>query len=71
MVTLPPRVDEAELIERAAAAGIRVYPLKPYRISKQADAAPAILLGYGNLTPELIEHGVEQLAAIVAELACR
>ncbi len=71
MVTLPPRVDEAELTERAAAAGIRVYPLKPYRVAKQADAAPAILLGYGNLTPALIERGVEELAVIVAELACR
>jgi GntR family transcriptional regulator/MocR family aminotransferase len=70
MVTLPPRVDEAELIERAATAGIRVYPLTPYRVAK-SDAAPAILLGYGNLTPALIEHGVQELAAIVAELALR
>jgi GntR family transcriptional regulator/MocR family aminotransferase len=71
MVTLPPRVDEVELTERAAAAGVRVYPLKPYRIAKPGAAAPAILLGYANLTPALIEQGVQELAMIVAELICR
>ena len=69
MVTLPPWVDEAALTERAASAGIRVYPLKPYRIAKPAGAASAILLGYANLTPTLIERGVQELAIIVAELA--
>jgi GntR family transcriptional regulator/MocR family aminotransferase len=71
MITLPARVDEDELTERAAASGIRVYPLKPYRVAKATSGvAPAILLGYGNLTPALIEHGVQELATIVAELAC-
>jgi hypothetical protein len=46
-----------------------VYPLKPYRIAKPAGAASAILLGYANLTPALIERGVRELAIIVAELA--
>jgi GntR family transcriptional regulator/MocR family aminotransferase len=69
MVSLPPRVDEAALTERAASAGIRVYPLEPYRLAKPASAVPAILLGYGNLTPALIEQGVHELANIVSALA--
>jgi GntR family transcriptional regulator/MocR family aminotransferase len=71
MVALPPGVDEIELTEQAAAAGIRVYPLKPYRVAKPDAAAPAILLGYANLTPASIEQGVRELAMVVAELACR
>jgi GntR family transcriptional regulator/MocR family aminotransferase len=69
MVSLPPRVDEAALTERAASAGIRVYPLKPYRVAKTASVTPAILLGYASLTPPLIEQGVQELAMIIAELA--
>ena len=69
LVTLPAGVDEAELVECAEAAGIRIYPLDEHRIVRSADDLPAILLGYGNLTTPAIEEGVRILADVVAD--CR
>jgi GntR family transcriptional regulator/MocR family aminotransferase len=66
-LALPVGIDEVELTERAAAAGIRVYPLHPFRV-ETVSTAPAILLGYGNLTPERIDAGVRALAAVVDAL---
>jgi GntR family transcriptional regulator / MocR family aminotransferase len=71
LVTLPPGLDEAELAERAAAAGVRIYTLGEYRVARQADAPPALLLGYGNLPPATIEEGVRILADVVERGARR
>jgi GntR family transcriptional regulator / MocR family aminotransferase len=69
LVTLPGGVDEAEVVECAEAAGIRIYPLDEHRIVRSADDPPAILLGYGNLATPAIEEGVRILARVVAD--CR
>ena len=66
LVTLPRGSDEADLAERAGAAGIRIYTLGGYRVGRTADTPPAILLGYGNLSPPAIEEGVRILADVVA-----
>jgi GntR family transcriptional regulator / MocR family aminotransferase len=62
VLTLPADLDEHRVAERAAAAGVRVYPLSSYRTAPQRDAPPALVLGYGNLTPRAIEEGVRTLA---------
>lgn len=62
VVTLPAGWDEADVTERAAAAGVRVYPLGRYRTSRRPGASPALVLGYGNLTPAAIERGIRALA---------
>ncbi len=69
LVTLPPGPDETALVEQAAERGIRIYPLGDYRAAKVHDAAPAMLLGYGNLTPPAIEEGVRILAEVVVSAA--
>jgi GntR family transcriptional regulator / MocR family aminotransferase len=71
LVTLPPGPDEAELAERAEAAGIRIYTLGDYRVARAPDTAPAILLGYGNLTTQAIEDGVRILAVVVSDATRR
>jgi GntR family transcriptional regulator/MocR family aminotransferase len=65
LVTFPGGPDEKELTSRAAEAGVRIYPLGDYRIMKRADAPPAILLGYGELSPAAIDEGVRILAGVV------
>ncbi|MGH9137703.1 MAG: hypothetical protein ACRD0G_11735 [Acidimicrobiales bacterium] len=49
LVTLPTDVDERTVVDRALAAGVRVYPLATYRARRVTDAAPALVLGYGRL----------------------
>jgi GntR family transcriptional regulator/MocR family aminotransferase len=71
LVTLPPGPDEAELAERAEAAGIRIYTLGDYRVARAPGTAPAILLGYGNLTTQAIEDGVRILADVVSDATRR
>jgi GntR family transcriptional regulator/MocR family aminotransferase len=65
LVTLPPGPDEDELVERAGAAGIRIYSIAECRVRRPADRSPAILLGYGNLPLPAIEEGVRILADVV------
>src|SRR5918994_1256243 len=62
LVTLPPELDEAGVAQRALAAGVRVHPLGRYRVNPRSDRPPALALGYGQLTPEQIEHGIRLLA---------
>ncbi|HZA77963.1 MAG TPA: PLP-dependent aminotransferase family protein [Acidimicrobiales bacterium] len=62
LVTLPPELDEAGVAQRALAAGVRVHPLGRYRVNRRSDRPPALVLGYGQLTPEQIEHGIRLLA---------
>ena len=68
LVTLPEGVDEAAVADRALAAGVRVYPLLPYRASSDPAHPPALVLGYGTLTPAASEQGVRLLAEVVNEL---
>jgi GntR family transcriptional regulator/MocR family aminotransferase len=67
MIQLHPACDEAQVIERAAAAAVGVYPGKPYYI--QQPAPPAILLGFSGLNTSQIAEGVRRLASVVP--SCR
>lgn len=64
-VTLPEGVDEVAFCERAAACGVHVNPLSRYRVTGRVHRAPAVVLGYGNLTPATLEEGVRALARAV------
>jgi GntR family transcriptional regulator/MocR family aminotransferase len=61
-VTLPDLHDESEIVARARAAGVGVYPLSPFRTSRRPDEPPALVLGYGTLGPAEMERGVRLLA---------
>jgi GntR family transcriptional regulator / MocR family aminotransferase len=64
MLYLDPRLDEAAVIRRAAAAGVVVYPGAAYHL--QPPSPPAVLLGFSGLSEAEIEQGVARLAAVLA-----
>ena len=50
LLELPGPLDEAELVRRAAQAGVGVYPLSAYCLRPpKPDQPPTLLLGYGRL----------------------
>jgi GntR family transcriptional regulator / MocR family aminotransferase len=71
LVTFSRDVDEAALVEAAASHGVAVHPLGTYRATPRPDAAPALVLGYGALTPAAIDRGVRRLGAAVEDLTRR
>ncbi len=60
MVRLAVPMDEAEVVSRAAAAGVGVYPARPYFCGEPP--GPALVLGYAAMLEERIEEGVARLA---------
>lgn len=56
------------MTDRALAAGVRVYPLTTYRVSRRGTPAPGLVLGYGSLTPAASAQGVKVLGAVAADL---
>ena len=69
VVTLPASRTEHEVVERAAAASVRVYPMGSYRLEEVTDAPPALVLGYAPLTTSEITDAIQLLAAAVARSA--
>lgn len=58
-------LTEEELIRRAAAEDIRVYPLSEYSIGPMKETRnPTILLGYATLTEEEIRQAVGKLVEV-------
>jgi GntR family transcriptional regulator/MocR family aminotransferase len=58
--------DERAVTIEARKRGVVVYPMGDYRRSPGSVPGPALVLGYGNLTPDALSAGVERLAQ-----ACR
>jgi hypothetical protein len=56
------------VVDRAAAAGMRVANLDTYR-SRDDAAGPGLVLGYGNLADGQVDEAVALLAATVADLS--
>lgn len=56
-------LSERELIERAAEYKVKVYPTSVYYEGGYPDQKPMVLLGFGGLTEEKIEQGVQLLKA--------
>ena len=65
LVQMDGAVDCAEVVGRAAAAGLRVANLDTYRCRDDA-IGPGLVLGYGNLADSQVEEAVAVLAAAVA-----
>ena len=51
--------SEAELIQKAASVGVKVYPTSVYHSKNVKD--PTILIGYGGLTEREIKAGIRLL----------
>lgn len=58
LLTFRNGMTEKELVERAGKEDIRVYGLSEYRIRKDREEKPTILLGYANLTEEQIREAL-------------
>jgi GntR family transcriptional regulator/MocR family aminotransferase len=63
MIHLHPDCEEAEVVQKAAFAGVGIYPGAPYYLHRPAP--PSILLGFSGLNKEQIQEGVSRLAAVI------
>jgi GntR family transcriptional regulator/MocR family aminotransferase len=59
---LPEGLDDLEVSKRAAAAGLRVTPLSPHRLS--VAGPPGLVLGRAAFDESAIRQGVERLAEV-------
>jgi len=66
LAVLPSTLDEAAVVDRAAAAGIALSGLTPRRI---APGPPGLIFGYGAITEAEIEPAIRRLADVIAEVA--
>jgi len=55
------QLSEKELIEKAKAYKVKVYPTSVYYKNNQPEQVSNILLGFGGLTEEQIEQGIQLL----------
>ena len=62
---LPRGLDEASVVDAAAARGVGVYGIAPYRI---APGAPGLLFGYAGLSEAAIAEGIAILGEVVRSL---
>lgn len=60
-------LTEEELVHRAAAQDIHVYPLSSYFIEQHSNQKPVIILGFARLTELQIKNGINQLRAAWTE----
>jgi GntR family transcriptional regulator/MocR family aminotransferase len=64
LLELPPGVDEATVVERAAAAGVRVQGLADF--TRAYPGPPALVLGYGLASIRDLREAVEVIASAAA-----
>jgi GntR family transcriptional regulator/MocR family aminotransferase len=62
---LPSGLDEAEIIDAAAAAGIGLAGLSPRRV---APGPPGLIFGYGAIAEGAIDEGVRRLTEVVGAI---
>jgi GntR family transcriptional regulator/MocR family aminotransferase len=65
---LPPGVDEARVVSRAARAGVGVYGLSRYGYGQRSDAG-GLIFGYGAVTEGEIVEGIHLVAEALAASA--
>lgn len=61
LLSVQKQLSEKELIERAEAYKVKVYPTSVYYENNQPEQVPKILLGFGGLTEERLERGIRLL----------
>ncbi|AXI08348.1 aminotransferase class I/II-fold pyridoxal phosphate-dependent enzyme [Oceanobacillus sp. 143] len=54
-------MTEQELVEKAAAAKIKIYPLSSYSIEKKVENPPKIILGFAGIPEEELELAINLL----------
>lgn len=63
VVELPDILDDAEVAERAATAGLGPWPLSALRVT--ASGPPGLVVGYGGHSPDELAGAIRRLAALV------
>jgi GntR family transcriptional regulator/MocR family aminotransferase len=66
LALLPPELDEAAIVTRAAEVGMALSGLTPRRI---APGPPGLIFGYGAIAEGAIDGGIRRLAEVMAEVA--
>jgi gamma-glutamylcyclotransferase (GGCT)/AIG2-like uncharacterized protein YtfP len=66
LALLPPDLDEAAIVARAAAAGLALSGLGPRRIGA---GPPGLIFGYGAIAEGAIDGAIERLAEVVDRVA--
>jgi GntR family transcriptional regulator/MocR family aminotransferase len=71
LLRLPAGIDERRVVERARAQGVVVRGLSDYRVTADDEAPgvmlpPALVIGFGNVTPSQIREGIGVLGELVA-----
>ncbi|MGI8715210.1 MAG: PLP-dependent aminotransferase family protein [Solirubrobacteraceae bacterium] len=66
---LPAELDETEVVQAAAAQGVAVVGLEPYRVAPSA--AGGLIFGYSTIAETAIHRGIGLLADAIAELSRR
>lgn len=61
LLTAKGNVSEQELIEKAAALGVRVYGLSDSCVEEIAERHATVLLGFGALSEQEIQEGIQKL----------
>jgi GntR family transcriptional regulator / MocR family aminotransferase len=64
---LPPELDEAEIVRRAADAGMVLYAMGPYYLGTHGGPG-GLIFGYASLSEREITAGVRLLASIIDSL---
>jgi GntR family transcriptional regulator/MocR family aminotransferase len=63
-----PRAEEADLVARARASGLGIYPITPLYADAPADTLPAsagLVMGYACLDEDTIRRGVQMLGDVL------
>jgi GntR family transcriptional regulator/MocR family aminotransferase len=66
---LPDGVDETAVVQAAAARGVAVYGLAPYRISR--NGRPGLIFGYATLDERALAEGIELLVETMSDVRSR
>jgi GntR family transcriptional regulator / MocR family aminotransferase len=64
VAALPDGADEIEIVERARARSIGLYPMSKYR-SDGATEPPRLALGFGDLTEPSIRRGIAAVSDLL------
>jgi GntR family transcriptional regulator/MocR family aminotransferase len=64
---LPPDLDESVVVAAAAARGVGVYGIRPYRLDHRL-GRDGLIFGYASLNERAIAEGVNELAEVIAAL---
>jgi GntR family transcriptional regulator/MocR family aminotransferase len=66
LLELPAGCDAAAVVAAAYRRGLQISGLDDFRIRPDPDAAPALVLGYGNLADAAVEDAVDALRATIS-----